>query len=189
MRGLRNSAAAASRFDIPVLTRRAICRSWGVSSAVVDTSRLRAVSPEARSSRRARSGSVGAPPVRLRRGAGRTSTGGTAALPERPGCRHGPLPAAAPDSCPASSVRGTSAASVNRPLRGGVDAAALVHERPAPALAAGLELLTGSCPSPPATVHRSAGNSRASIGKPVESRPTGIFRTYLHEKRLNGHEA
>jgi hypothetical protein len=53
--GLTKSCAATALFVAPSRTRRATCSSCGVSSASGLTSRLRAVSPVALSSRRARS--------------------------------------------------------------------------------------------------------------------------------------
>lgn len=54
VRGLRNNVAATSRLDSPCATKEAICLSWAVSATVVEASRFRAVSPEARSSCSAR---------------------------------------------------------------------------------------------------------------------------------------
>ena len=53
--GLRNSCAAASRLLRPCRTRRTTCSSCAVKFVVVEGSRFRAVSPEARSSCLARS--------------------------------------------------------------------------------------------------------------------------------------
>ena len=50
VRGLTNSCAATSLFDSPYLTSWATCLSWGVKVASAPSSRLRTVSPEARSS-------------------------------------------------------------------------------------------------------------------------------------------
>ena len=56
VRGLTNSCAATSLFDIPFLTSWATCRSCGVNTtSVAASSRRRTVSPEARSSVAARS--------------------------------------------------------------------------------------------------------------------------------------
>ncbi len=61
MRGLMNSWAPISGLVCPSLARRAICASWGVRTSRVSSVRLRAVSPVARSSRRARSANASAP--------------------------------------------------------------------------------------------------------------------------------
>ena len=61
MRGLRNSRAATSLLVAPSATRRVIWSSWGVSWSIALGLRLRAVSPLARSSARARSAQAPAP--------------------------------------------------------------------------------------------------------------------------------
>jgi hypothetical protein len=61
VRGLRNSWAATSLFETPCATSRTIWSCWGVSSVRVLGSRLRAVSPVARSSPRARCSQGAAP--------------------------------------------------------------------------------------------------------------------------------
>jgi hypothetical protein len=58
---LMNSRVPISGFDSPSRASRAIWASWTVSSLRVSTVRLRAVSPVARSSRRARSANASAP--------------------------------------------------------------------------------------------------------------------------------
>jgi len=55
VRAEMNSRAPISGFDRPSRASRAIWASWAVSWALVSTVRLRAVSPVAASSRRARS--------------------------------------------------------------------------------------------------------------------------------------
>jgi hypothetical protein len=61
VRALRKSSAPIWEFVYPSRARRAICRSWAVSSTRVSTVRLRTVSPVATSSRRARSANASAP--------------------------------------------------------------------------------------------------------------------------------
>jgi hypothetical protein len=61
VRRLRNSWAPISRLVPPSPTSRMICSSWGVSWLRVEGSRLRAVSPVARSSAPARSAHGAAP--------------------------------------------------------------------------------------------------------------------------------
>ncbi len=61
MRELMNSRAPISGLDRPSRASRATWASWAVSSTVASTVRLRAVSPVASSSRRARSANAPIP--------------------------------------------------------------------------------------------------------------------------------
>ena len=96
VRGLTNSCAATSRLDRPCRTRAATWRSCAVRSVAVETSRRRAVSPEARSSCAARSAhGVGAEvlehaPARRAGARGRRPGGGRGAGTRRRPARCGP---------------------------------------------------------------------------------------------------